>query len=117
MNLRTQIASLRQEAEQAVADVLLQLLTRKCKETVADYCTILRPLNSITNVTEMVFDKLPQTTEDEELWRAAYDLMIVEDTRSLRIKPTWSVGESLLRKLHSLKHLQTLDVSGKYRVN
>ena len=113
MNLRTPIASLRQEAEQAVAIVMIQLLKRKCKETLTDYCTILRALNSLDKITEKVFEKLSLTTEDEALWSEAYRLMICEDTKSLKIKPFWCAGEELHSRLLCLKHLHTLDVSGK----
>ena len=114
MNLRTQIASLRQEAELAVADVLLQLLNTNCLDTIKDYCFNLRPLNSLPHITNLVFDKLAQTKENEKAWNAAYSLLISECTRSLKIKPTWSAGEYLHWKLKDLKHLHTLDVSGKY---
>ena len=53
-----------------------------------------------------------QADNNDELWQAAYQHMIDENTRKLKIKYGWNNGSSLCDKLSTLKKLASIDVTG-----
>ena len=113
--LRKRIPTLSILAKSRVSDLLVSMLCNDSEYTENDIegvCTILSNLGLLPSLVESVLDALCDSEAPSYVWDRALCSVINYKTTSLKIKPGWMNGESLLSSLIQMKRLGYLDITG-----
>ena len=116
MPFKKRIPTLSVLAKSKVSDLLVLMMGNPIEYTENDIesvCTILSNLGLLPSLVETVLDNLCDSEAPSPVWDRALFSVLNNKTTSLKIKPGWMVGESLLSSLTRMNRLVYLDITGE----
>ena len=115
MPLKRRIPALGALAKNKMSEMLVIMLCSEEDYTdmeVSGVCSILTNLGQLHTMVETVLDMLCEVESSPSVWARALSCLITSKTRSLKIKPGWSCGDSLQDNLTQLTRLAYMDITG-----
>ena len=115
MPLKKQIPTLSVLSKSKVSDLLVFMLNNKnvyTKEDLVGLCTILSNLGLLPSLVEPVLDNICESEAPSRSWDRALFSVLNYKTTSLKIKPGWQVGESMMSSFTRMNRLVYLDITG-----